>query len=325
MNRSQCNSSIAVTAVLFLVAVLFPVVVVDNYKLGIATTLLRNILLVMSLRPVMNLGLMNMAHISLSGIGAYTSAALAMHLGVSFWIALPCAALVAGAFAFAVGAITLRVQGPYFFLLTFALLSMVTLFFGSFYEDIFGGATGLIGVPRPDPIEIGSWKLELVAPVSLYYLMLALLTLSMLILGRLETSHLGMSCEATRQSEVLARSLGIRTTQCKLFVLALSGLLAGVAGVFFAHSRGVVNASDFGVEPMLWLLVFLVVGGVGSFWGPVFGTVALTILSEFLRELHSLETLVYGAALICVIRFFPKGISEEVREVFDVIRRKVRA
>jgi branched-chain amino acid transport system permease protein len=117
-----------------------------------------------------------------------------------------------------------------------------------------------------------------------------------------------MQCAAIKQSETVARAIGIHSIRCKLLILTLSGFIAGVAGVFFAHSRGVINATDFGVDPMLRLLVFVVVGGVGNIWGPVVGTIGLSVIFEFLRDLHFLETLVYGAVLIAVMRLFPAGV-----------------
>jgi branched-chain amino acid transport system permease protein len=297
-----------------------PLVTSDFYKIGVATTTLQDLILAMSLRLVMNLGLLNLAHISLMGVGAYVSAALAMRLGMSFWLTLPIAAGAAALMALALGMLTLRLRGPYFFLLTFALLSMVQLFFHSYLEEIFGGATGLIGVPRPNPVGFGSFTLPLVSRVSLYYLILAFWIVAAAVLIRLEYSRLGLQCAAIKQSEAVARAVGIRTIHCKLLVLALSGFLAGVAGVFFAHSRGVINSSDFGIDPMLKLLVFVVVGGVSNIWGPVVGTIGFSIVSEFLRSFHFLETLLYGATLIAVMRLFPEGITGAFERIFASAR-----
>src|SRR5207249_3921263 len=84
--------------------------------------------------------------------------------------------------------------------------------------------------------------------------------------------------------------------------------LAGLAGVFFAHYRQVLHSSDFGLEPMVLLVVFTVIGGTGSVWGPVVGTILMTIASELLRELHHYEILVFGAVLILTMLFAPEGL-----------------
>ena len=88
----------------------------------------------------------------------------------------------------------------------------------------------------------------------------------------------------------------------------LGAFFAGVAGVFFAHSQQVLHSSDFGLEPMVLLVVFAVIGGAGSVWGPVVGTVVLAVASELLRELHHYEILVYGLVLMVVMLFFPEGL-----------------
>jgi len=293
-----------------------PLVTDDFYKIDVATTTLQDLILAMSLRVVMNLGLLNLAHASLMGIGAYVSAALAMRLGLSFWLTLPIAAGTAALMALVLGMLTLRLYGPYFFLLTFAVMSMIQLFFHSYLEDIFGGATGLIGVPRPNPVGFGSFTLTLVSKVSLYYLILAFWIVAAAVLFRLEYSRLGLQCAAIKQSESAARAVGIHTIRCKLLILTLSGFLAGVAGVFFAHSRGVINSSDFGIDPMLKLLVYVVAGGVSNIWGPVVGTIGFSIASEFLRSFHFLETLLYGAVLIAVMRLFPQGVTGALERIF---------
>ncbi|HEY7244272.1 MAG TPA: branched-chain amino acid ABC transporter permease [Xanthobacteraceae bacterium] len=312
--------SIAAFLLLALGASLIPLVTEDFYKLEVATTTLQDLILAMSLRVVMNLGLLNLAHVSLMGIGAYVSAALAMRSGTSFWLTLPIAAGTSAVMALALGMLTLRLHGPYFFLVTFAVMSMIQLFFHSYLEDIFGGATGLIGVPRPDPIGLGSLTLPLASKVSLYYLILTFWIVAATVLFRLEYSRLGLQCAAIKQSEAVARAVGIHTIRCKLLVLTLSGFLAGAAGVFFAHSRGVINSSDFGIDPMLKLLVYVVVGGVSNVWGPVVGTIGFSIVSELLRGFHFLETLMYGAVLIAVMRLFPEGITGALERIFAAPR-----
>ena len=88
----------------------------------------------------------------------------------------------------------------------------------------------------------------------------------------------------------------------------MGSLVAGVAGAFFAHSHQVLHSSDFGLEPMVLLVVFTVIGGTGSVWGPVAGTVLMTIAGELLRELHHYESLVFGAVLILTMLWAPDGL-----------------
>lgn len=319
MRRNPIPSSAVGLALLASAAAVVPALTRDLYHIDVATRILEAFMLTMSLRLVLNLGLLNLAHVSFMALGAYGSAALVMKAGLSFWLALPTACVIAAGAASALGGLTLRLRGPYFFLVTFALLVIVQLFFHSFFEDLFGGASGLIGIPRPGPLRLGGHVIPFEGKVALYYLALALWVLAAAALVRFEYSRLGALCAAIRQSESLARAVGIRTVDYKVVTLAMAGLVAGAAGAFYAHARGVVNATDFGIEPMLRLLVFVVVGGPTSVWGPIVGTLVLSLVSEVLRDLRRLETLVYGAVLIVTMRFFSEGLIGGVQRLTTAV------
>jgi len=287
----------------------------DAYYLDVGTNMLEALMSTMSLQLVMSTGQLNMAHVSFMGIGAYVSAALVMTGGWSFWIALPAAAMVATGVAAVVGGVTLRLTGPYFFLITFALLEVVRLFFHTFAEGLFGGASGLIGVPKPDPLRGLGYTIDFTGKVSLYYLALGLWALVAVILIRLEYSRIGLVLRAIRQATLLAETVGVRTFRYMLTAFCLASFVAAVVGGFFAHSRGVVHSTNFGAHAMLRLVTFVIIGGSGSVWGPVVGTIGLSLVSEFLRDLGSYETLVYGTVLILAMRFWPDGIVGAFRGI----------
>src|SRR3989442_15841674 len=125
---------------------------------------------------------------------------------------------------------------------------------------------------------------------------------------RLEYSRFGLPASAIRQADLLAETLGVDVFRYKLTTFVLGSFVAGLAGVFFAHFRQVLHSSDFGLEPMVLLVVFTVIGGTGSVWGPVVGTVLMTVASELLRELHHYEILVFGAVLILTMLFAPEEL-----------------
>ena len=129
-----------------------PVLTRDSYYLDVATTLLMNLVLTLSLRLEMSTGQLNMAHISFMGVGAYASVLLVTRAGWSFWASLAVAPLVAALVAVPVGRIALRVSGPYYFLITFAFLEVLRLFFNNFFVDYLGGPSGLAEIPRPHPL-----------------------------------------------------------------------------------------------------------------------------------------------------------------------------
>jgi branched-chain amino acid transport system permease protein len=291
-------------ALIALGAAALPLVTRDSYYLDVATTILMNLTLTMSFRLQVSTGQINMAHISFMAIGAYASALLVTRVGLSFWATLWIGPLVAAALAVPIGSVALRVSGPYYFLITFAFSEVVRLFFNNFFEGLFGGPSGLVGIPKPDRL-LG---LAFDGKLALYGLMAVLCVGVVLALVRLDHSRFGLTAGAIRQADLLAETLGVNVFRCKLTTFVLGSFIAGLAGVFFAHFRRVLHSSDFGLEPMVLLVVFTVIGGTGSVWGPVIGTILMTIASELLRELHHYEILVFGAVLILTMLFAPEGL-----------------
>jgi len=302
--RSPATTPVATLALVAAAGIALPLLTQDSYYLDVAATMTMNLLLTMSLRLQLNTGQVNMAHISFMGIGAYASALLGMRGGFSFWIALPLAALVVVAFALPIGTIALRLSGPYYFLVTFAFSEVVRLFFNNFFVDLFGGPSGLVDIPAPSSLG----GLTFADKAGQYGLMLGLFLLGAVVLVRLDSSRFGLIAGAIRQGELLAATLGVAVFRYKLTAFVIGSALAGLAGAFYAHSHHVLHSSDFGVEPMVLLVAFTVIGGVGNVWGPVLGTVLLMIASEALRELHVYETLVYGLVLILTMLFVPDGL-----------------
>lgn len=300
-----------------------PILTRDSYYLDVATTMLMNLVLTLSLRFEMSTGQLNMAHISFMGIGAYASALLVTRAGWSFWASLAVAPLVAALLAVPIGRIALRVSGPYYFLITFAFLEVLRLFFNNSFVDYLGGPSGLVEIPRPHPLPLTGGAVAFTGKLEQYWLMYALFLVAAAVLIRLEYSRFGLVASAIRQRDLLAETLGVDVTRYKLGAFLLGSFFAGVAGVFFAHSHQVLHSSDFGLEPMVLLVVFTVIGGVQSAWGPVVGTLVLSVTSEFLRELHHYEILVYGAVLVVVMLVFPEGlVSLPGRVAHSVARRR---
>jgi branched-chain amino acid transport system permease protein len=297
------------------VGVLVPLFTTDEYQLDVATRIIQALLLAMGLRLVLTTGRLNLAHVSFMGIGAYVSAALTMKAGYSFWIALPVATLASTAVAVVIGLITLRLTGAYFFLVTFAFLNVVELFFQGFFVDIFGGSSGLVGIPRPDPIHLPGLTLRFESKLQLYYLGLFLLLTLGGLLVRMDYSKFGLICNGIRQAEKVAGSVGINPLIYKVQAFVAASAISAIVGCYFAHSQGVVHYTDFNINAMLRLVVFVVVGGASSIWGTIGGTVAMSVIAEFLRGLQTFELIVYGLVLILAMLFFPDGISGLVRKL----------
>ena len=148
------NAALVMFVLLAAAATGVPLVTRDSYYVDVATTILMNLVLTMSLQLEMSTGQLNMAHISFLGIGAYASTLLVMRGGYSFWTALWVAGLVAVVCALPIGSLALRVSGPYYFLITFAFSEVVRLVFNNFFVEWFGGPSGLVQIPKPDPLRL---------------------------------------------------------------------------------------------------------------------------------------------------------------------------
>ncbi|HYB46197.1 MAG TPA: branched-chain amino acid ABC transporter permease, partial [Streptosporangiaceae bacterium] len=257
-----------------------PLLTRDSYYLDVATVTLRTLLLTMSLRYVISTGQLNMAHVSFMGIAAYASALLVTRAGWSFWVTLLVAPLLAALAAVPIGRVSLRVSGPYYFLISFAFLEVLRLVFNNFFVDYLGGPSGLVEIPSPSPLPLTGGAVVFTGKLAQYWLMLGLFLGGATVLIRLECSRFGLINGAIRQSELLAETLGVSVPRYKLGAFMLGAFFAGVTGVFFAHSQRVLHSSDFGLEPMVLLVVFTVIGGAGSVWGPVVGTLVLAVASE---------------------------------------------
>jgi branched-chain amino acid transport system permease protein len=300
-----------------LAVIVLPLLTRDSYYLDVATTILMNLTLTMSFRLQVSTGQINMAHISFMGIGAYTSALLVTRLGFSFWATLWIGALTAALLAVPIGSVALRVSGPYYFLITFAFSEVVRLFFNNFFENLFGGPSGLVGIPKPGRLLGLTFNTKL----ALYWLMAVICAVVVVALVRLDYSRFGLTAGAIRQADLVVETLGVNVFRFKLTTFVVGSFVAGLAGVFFAHYRQVLHSSDFGLEPMVLLVVFTVIGGTGSAWGPVVGTILMTIASELLRELHHYEILVFGAVLILTMLFAPEGLVALPGGVRRLLRR----
>jgi branched-chain amino acid transport system permease protein len=317
MPRSRSFAATAGFALICVVALLVPVLTDDQYRLDVANRILQLLLLAMSLHLVLSTGRLNLAHISFMGIGAYVAAALTMRFGVPTVPAALVAVAVAAVVALALGLIILRLASAYFFLVTFAFLNVVVLFFHSFFEDIFGGASGLIGVPNPDPITLLGKTFTFESRRSLYELTLMVFAIGGALLMRLRYSQFGLMCDAVRQSERVAAAVGVNPLRIKTVAFVTASAIAALVGTLFAYSQKVVHYADFNIDAMLRLVVFVVVGGVGTIWGVIAGTVVLSLATELLRGLHAYEALAYGVIIVAVMLFLPDGIGGLARRLWE--------
>jgi branched-chain amino acid transport system permease protein len=299
----------AVYAGLLIILFVLPLFVDSLYYLHTFIITLIYTIAACSLRTVMISGQISIAHAGFMGFGAYVSSILAKELNWTPWLTI----LLGGISATIVGVLAgyplTRVRAIYF--------SMVSLFVGlaivaliGVFANYTGGDIGLIGIPPLPEIKIpGLPDINFLhSRIPYYYFFLVLTVLSLLILYSLENSRIGMSWKAIAQSYLVASSVGINESGFRVLALAVGCFFAGIAGAGYAHYNMVLTRSSFGFLSSVNLLIYVLVGGTGSFAGPIIGTTVLVIVPEIFRWMKTFVPFVFGGIMICVVFFMPQGI-----------------
>src|SRR5712692_9776201 len=241
-------------------------------------------------------GQLSLGHAAFFGIGAYTSALLALRLEWSFWAALPCAAAAAGLAGWVIGRLALKLRGAYFVLVTISFAGVISLVSVN-WMDLTNGPLGLPGVPAP---ALGPWSLR--AKGAYYYLVLAAVALAYLVCRR--------ALLALRENEALAESVGVDVTHYLVVAAVVSAALAGMAGSLYAHYTRFVSPEVFLFTYTVTMVIMVVAGGKGTLAGPLVGAAIFTALPEALRAATSWQwqMLAYGVLLVLLVFFLPRGV-----------------
>jgi branched-chain amino acid transport system permease protein len=247
------------------------------------------------------------------GIGAYTSALLALSLGWPFGTALPAATLASAGFGALLGIPSLRLAGHFLAITTIAFQVIVTLVLTQ-WHGLTGGTAGLTGIPVPPPLRLGGATLVTFdTPPGYYYLVLVVAAVVIGAATRLARTRLGHEWLAVREDELLARTMGIHTTRIKVLAFTASAAMAGAAGSLIAHYLRSIHPSEFTIWTSAEIVAMVILGGRGTLAGPILGAVVLTILPEYLRAVQDYKLIVYGLALIVMITFLPRGLLGALR------------
>jgi branched-chain amino acid transport system permease protein len=314
------NEKSKLKTVLFLVFVaagfLLPVGVKDPYLLHIFISIFIWSILTLGIRLILVTGHLNAAQASFMGMGAYTSGILALKLGWSFWIGLPIAGMVAALLALAIGYPTLKIKGVYFVMVTFGLTEVFRHIW-MMWTGLFGGPQGLLGIPRPGAIKIGGLVLAFTTKVPFYYLAFVLMLVTIIVMRRLDSSRIGMTLRSIPQADLLAESVGVNVMGYKVLAFVIGSFFAGLAGSFWGHYFTYASPWDFTFANSVNMLIYAVMGGPSSVWGPIIGCFVMLTLDEVLRPIQQFMPIVLGAILITVLLFIPGG--------FITIPQRVRA
>ena len=295
---------------------------VKAYQLDFLIFLFINIIVVVSYRLVTITGEWSLSHVVIMGVGAYASAIGTKQLGLPVLAAMPIAGLVSALIAYILSFPLFRMKGFYFLIGSFAAGEAIRLTWSRFRFP-FGGPKGITLIPAPEFTIPGFGTVSLGTPVIYYFMTVAIVVLCLWVMYRLERSKIGLTLEAIHWKDVLAESVGINTWRYRTLSFVTASFFAGIGGSLLGHYIGTINPDRFGMESMLYVLVWTIVGGTRTFYGPIIGVVALSILDEVFRGLAELRPALYGFLLIATMRFLPHGL-ESLPEVISIARGRLR-
>ncbi|MGK0618160.1 branched-chain amino acid ABC transporter permease [Meiothermus cerbereus] len=252
-------------------------------------------------------GMVSFGHAAYFGLGAYTVAILMREGVTSAWVIWAVAVGLSALLALLIGVISLRTRGVYFIMITLAFAQMIYYLVVSFKQ--YGGEDGR-RARRP---EFGLFELN---DTTLYYLTLGVLLAALYLMHRLVHSRFGRVLQAIRENESRALALGYPVFRFQLVAFVLAGAAAGLAGVLMAHYTQYVSPSLLAWQQSGHLMMMVILGGVGQFWGGVLGAAVLSLVEEVLQDLTIHWQLGVGVILLFIVLFAPQGLA-------GLLRRKV--
>ena len=261
-------------------------------------------------------GQISLGHAAFFGLGAYTSGILTATYGVNPWLALVAGLVVSGTAAYLIGIPALKLKGYYLAMATLGFGIIVYIFLNQAH-DLTGGPSGLHGIPS---LALGGFVLN--TPRRLYLLIWIILGLVLALSANLMKSRTGRAIRALHDSEAGAESLGVDTFRMKLKIFVWSALYASLAGSLYAHTLNFIAPSSFGFMFSIKLVTMVVLGGMASIWGSLLGAGALTVLPEMLTVFHDFEVVIFGAILMVVMIFLPRGLVRGIMDLYEFRRYK---
>jgi branched-chain amino acid transport system permease protein len=261
-----------------------------------------NIILAVSLNLIVGfLGELTLGHAGFMSIGAYAGALFSLNVEMpalpSIILAMLIGGIVAGIFGFLIGVPVLRLRGDY--------LAIVTLAFGEIIKSVLNsmkvtnGGKGLTNIPLNSNFQHFS-------------VVFVMVVLSIILIANLVKSRQGRAVCAIRDNDIAAESIGIPVSRFKVLAFVISAFFAGIAGVLYAHNVGFLKPDTFDYNKSIEILVFVVLGGMGSIKGSIIAAIILTILPELLRDAADYRMLLYAVALIVLMLFNGSGIKEKI-------------
>ncbi|NLI68008.1 MAG: branched-chain amino acid ABC transporter permease [Bacilli bacterium] len=267
-----------------------------------------NIMLAVSLHLVIGItGQFSIGHAGFLALGAYLSAIVTMKLHLPFILALIVGGIVAAFAGLIVGIPTLRLRGDYLAIATLGFAEIIRIIFLNI--EYVGGAAGM------QVKHMTTWTYAFIS-----------LVITIIIISNFTNSRHGRACIAIREDEIAADAMGINTTYYKVLAFVIGAFFAGIAGGLYAHNFYIIQPQNFGFLKSFDILIFVVLGGLGSLSGSVISAILLTLVSTFLQEYPETRMILYSVVLILVMLYRPQGLmgTKEITDVVANLRSKRR-
>lgn len=289
----------------------------NPYYLQIIVFALINVVNALSVFFALSTGQISLGTAGFMSVGAYTSAVLTMQYDVPMFASVLVGGLLAALVSVFIGSLTTRLSGLYLTIATIGFSEIIRVFFLNW--DFVGGALGLNGVPSLgnditnlmaaagilETLNVNYAQLKNIVQILILLLMVILIVL---IWNSLHKSKVGRAFSAVRADEYAAELSGIDVAHYKMISFIMSALIAGVGGAFYAHTYSSINPNDFSFNKSVDNLLYVVFGGSQVVGGPIFGSIFLTVMPEFLRGIADYREMIYGILLLIMMVFRPQGI-----------------
>ena len=272
-------------------------------------------------------GQISLGQAAFYGIGSYTTAVLTTTLGWSPWVSLPFALIIPALLAFVMGYTMARLNGYYLAMATLALGIIVHSVLVE-WRGVTKGATGFYGIPQ-----INIFGFTINQGISYYYLVWFFVVLVVVISLNIVHSRVGRALRSIHDSEIASSSMGVNTGQYKMQIFILSAMFAGLSGWLFAHMSYSISPTSFTLDASIIFLAMVVLGGSGSVWGALIGTLVIQLLGVVVHTLgeqfpfitSDFEHVLYGLILMLVVIFMPRGLFPTAADRLQAISLKFQS
>jgi branched-chain amino acid transport system permease protein len=283
----------------------------QQYLLRVITTAAIYAIAAYGLNIILGLtGQLSLAHGAFFGVGAYTVGLLTTDYDWAFWTAFLVAVVGTTVLGYVSGLIALRTQGAYFAIFTMALGFLIFIVITR-WESVTHAHSGVSGVKFPENIG----PIDFTEPRVMYYFVLLFLAAAAYTTHALLHANAGRSLLAIRTSEDLAKSIGVNVAVSKQLAFTASATIAGIAGGLFASLNGFIGPDSAGIDRTFELLLFLLIGGLGTVMGPIIGSLLVAFLFEMLQDLETYRFIVLGPIIVLLVIFAPRGIIGYLNEL----------